>query len=569
MINTLNGNTFAQMIISGANNLYNNKKTVDELNVFPVPDGDTGTNMSLTTAAMAAELMKKSDMTLTKAADTMSFAALRGARGNSGVILSQFFRGISKSLKGKKECNGAELALALKDGSDAAYKAVMKPTEGTILTVAREVAIGAQLAANTEDDIVTVMEKAVERGNKALKKTTQMLPALRQANVVDAGGQGWMFVLEGALSYLKNGVVIEKAGADEQTAAPVVKSQETIKTEDIKFKYCTEFIVEKKSKGLSVDGFRNAIAPKGDCMLVIDDEEIVKVHIHTNHPGFVLEEAIKLGEMINLKIDNMKHQHKSIIEEAKNDAPVKVQAAKKAEPKPKQKKAPKPKEPVEIKDFGFVAVCMGKGITTILKDLGVDKIIEGGQTMNPSTEDILKAVKRVKAKTIYVFPNNKNIIMAAQQAAELVEDKKVVVIETKSIPQCISAMMSFNAKRSADTNTKNMTKAIGKVSSAQLTYAVRDTEIDGMTIKKDDILGMVEGKITSVGKDIDDVLNNVISEMTDEDTEFITVYYGKEIKKPQADRMLRALEAKYESDEIEVSFKKGGQPLYYYIVSVE
>lgn len=569
MINTLNGNTFAQMIISGANNLYNNKKTVDELNVFPVPDGDTGTNMSLTTAAMAAELMKKSDMTLTKAADMMSFAALRGARGNSGVILSQFFRGISKSLKGKKECNGAELALALKDGSDAAYKAVMKPTEGTILTVAREVAIGAQLAANTEDDIVTVMEKAVERGNKALKKTTQMLPALRQANVVDAGGQGWMFVLEGALSYLKNGVVIEKAGADEQTAAPVVKSQETIKTEDIKFKYCTEFIVEKKSKGLSVDGFRNAIAPKGDCMLVIDDEEIVKVHIHTNHPGFVLEEAIKLGEMINLKIDNMKHQHKSIIEEAKNDAPVKVQAAKKAEPKPKQKKAPKPKEPVEIKDFGFVAVCMGKGITTILKDLGVDKIIEGGQTMNPSTEDILKAVKRVKAKTIYVFPNNKNIIMAAQQAAELVEDKKIVVIETKSIPQCISAMMSFNAKRSADTNTKNMTKAIGKVSSAQLTYAVRDTEIDGMTIKKDDILGMVEGKITSVGKDVDDVLNNVISEMTDEDTEFITVYYGKEIKKPQADRMLRALEAKYESDEIEVSFKKGGQPLYYYIVSVE
>ena len=569
MINTLNGNTFAQMIISGANNLYNNKKTVDELNVFPVPDGDTGTNMSLTTAAMAAELMKKSDMTLTKAADTMSFAALRGARGNSGVILSQFFRGISKSLKGKKECNGAELALALKDGSDAAYKAVMKPTEGTILTVAREVAIGAQLAANTEDDIVTVMEKAVERGNKALKKTTQMLPALRQANVVDAGGQGWMFVLEGALSYLKNGVVIEKAGADEQTAAPVVKSQETVKTEDIKFKYCTEFIVEKKSKGLSVDGFRNAIAPKGDCMLVIDDEEIVKVHIHTNHPGFVLEEAIKLGEMINLKIDNMKHQHKSIIEEAKNDAPVKVQAAKKAEQKPKQKKAPKAKEPVEIKDFGFVAVCMGKGITTILKDLGVDKIIEGGQTMNPSTEDIIKAVKRVKAKTIYVFPNNKNIIMAAQQAAELVEDKKVVVIETKSIPQCISAMMSFNAKRSADTNTKNMTKAIGKVSSAQLTYAVRDTEIDGMTIKKDDILGMVEGKITSVGKDIDDVLNNVISEMTDEDTEFITVYYGKEIKKPQADRMLRALEAKYESDEIEVSFKKGGQPLYYYIVSVE
>ena len=562
-IDTLNGNIFAQMIVSGANNLYNNKKTVDELNVFPVPDGDTGTNMSLTAMAMVTELSKKSDLTLTKAADTMSFATLRGARGNSGVILSQFFRGISKSLKGKKECSGAELALALKDGSDAAYKAVMKPTEGTILTVAREVAIGAQLAANTDNDIVSIMEKAVERGNKALSKTTQMLPALRQANVVDAGGQGWMFVLEGALFYLKNGAVVEREAADEPTAAQAkAKSQEAINTEDIKFRYCTEFIVEKKSKGLGVEEFRSAIAPKGDCMLVIDDEDIVKVHIHTNHPGFVLEEAIKLGEMINLKIDNMKHQHKSIIEESKNTAAqVKVQPAKKAEPKQK--------ESVEIKDFGFVAVCMGKGMTTILKDLGVDKIIEGGQTMNPSTEDILKAVKRVKAKTVYVFPNNKNIIMAAQQAAEIADGKKVVVIESTSIPQCISAMMSFNEKRSESTNTKNMTKALGKVSSAQLTYAVRDTEIDGTEIKKDDILGMIEGKITSVGKDIDDVLNNVVSQMVDEDTEFITVYYGKEIKKPQADRMLKALEAKYESDEIEVSFKKGGQPLYYYIVSVE
>lgn len=558
------------MIISGANNLYNNKKTVDELNVFPVPDGDTGTNMSLTAAAVSAELAKKNELTLTKAADIMSFAALRGARGNSGVILSQFFRGISKSLKGKKECSGAELALALKDGSDAAYKAVMKPTEGTILTVSREVAIGAQLAANTEDDITLILEKAVERGNKALAKTTQMLPALKQADVVDAGGKGWMLVLEGAMSYLKNGTVIERADDSEQKSSQQKnkeKSQETVNTEDIKFRYCTEFIVEKKSKGLKADAFRNAISTKGDCMLVIDDEEIVKVHIHTNHPGFVLEEAIKLGEMINLKIDNMKHQHKSIIEETKNDTSVKVQTPNEAESKPK--KAPKQKEPVEIKDFGFVAVCMGKGITNILKDLGVDKIIEGGQTMNPSTEDILKAVKRVKARTVYVFPNNKNIIMAAQQAAELAKDKQVVVIESKSIPQCISAMMSFNAKRNADTNTRNMIKAIKSVSSAQLTYAVRDTEIDGMQIKKDDILGMIEGKITNVGKDIDDVLNNVISQMADADTEFITVYYGKEIKKAQADRMKKALDAKYADDEIEVSFKKGGQPLYYYIVSVE
>ena len=581
-INTLNGKTFAQMIISGANNLYNNKQIVDDLNVFPVPDGDTGTNMSLTISAVAAELEKKPTLTLTKAADTISFAALRGARGNSGVILSQFFRGISKSLKGKNECSAAEFATALKNGSDAAYKAVMKPTEGTILTVSREVATGAQLAANTEENVISVIEKAVERGNKALAKTTQMLSVLRQANVVDAGGQGWMFVLEGALAYLKSGNITAREGVDNKsavTAPATVTSQQAISTDDIKFRYCTEFIVEKKETGLSVEKFRNAIAPKGDCMLVIDDDEIVKVHIHTNHPGFVLEEAIKLGEMINLKIDNMKHQHKAILEESNSidgnnskdaaaEAKTKTDVEKPA-PKKKGASSKKSETPVEIKDFGFVAVCMGKGLSTILNDLGVDKIIEGGQTMNPSTDDIFKAVKRVKANTVYVFPNNKNIIMAAKQAAELIEDKNVIVIDSTSLPQCISAMMSFNSKKSVDVNTRNMTKAIGKVTTGQLTYAVRDTEIDGTSIKKDDILGLVEGKITAAGEDMDDILNNVVSDMVDEDTEFITVYYGKDIKKPQADRMQKAFEAKYEKDEIEVSFKKGGQPLYYYIVAVE
>ena len=581
-INTLNGKTFAQMIISGANNLYNNKQIVDDLNVFPVPDGDTGTNMSLTISAVAAELEKKPTLTLTKAADTISFAALRGARGNSGVILSQFFRGISKSLKGKNECSAAEFATALKNGSDASYKAVMKPKEGTILTVSREVATGAQLAANTEENVISVIEKAVERGNKALAKTTQMLSILRQANVVDAGGQGWMFVLEGALAYLKSGNITAREGADNKsavTAPATVTSQQAISTDDIKFRYCTEFIVEKKETGLSVEKFRNAIAPKGDCMLVIDDDEIVKVHIHTNHPGFVLEEAIKLGEMINLKIDNMKHQHKAILEESNSiDGNISKDAAAEAKtktdvekPAPKKKGASSKKSetPVEIKDFGFVAVCMGKGLSTILNDLGVDKIIEGGQTMNPSTDDIFKAVKRVKANTVYVFPNNKNIIMAAKQAAELIEDKNVIVIDSTSLPQCISAMMSFNSKKSVDVNTRNMTKAIGKVTTGQLTYAVRDTEIDGTSIKKDDILGLVEGKITAAGEDMDDILNNVVSDIVDEDTEFITVYYGKDIKKPQADRMQKAFEAKYEKDEIEVSFKKGGQPLYYYIVAVE
>lgn len=575
-IEILDGNIFAQMIVSGANNLYNNKHTVDELNVFPVPDGDTGTNMSLTAGAIAAELTKKSELTVTSAADIMSFATLRGARGNSGVILSQFFRGISKSLKGKNECNAAEFAAALKDGSDAAYKAVMKPTEGTILTVAREVASGAQTVSNAESDIILVMERAVEYGNKALAKTTQMLPALRQAGVVDAGGQGWMFVLEGALEYLKTGTVTEKQGGESVSSEPVsVKSQTSVKNENIKFKYCTEFIVEKKETGLNVGEFRDAIAPKGDCMLVIDDEEIVKVHIHTNHPGFVLEEAVKLGEMINLKIDNMKHQHKSIIEGSRNlgnKAPMKVTAKekdikKKDKKSEKPRKAPKPSP--EEKDYGFVAVCMGRGMTGILSDLGIDRIIEGGQTMNPSTDDILKAVKRVKAKTVYVFPNNKNIVMAARQAAQMAEDKTVVVIETTSVPQCISAMMAFNDKKTSEDNTKAMTRAAGKVETGQLTYAVRDTEIDGMEIKKNDILGMVEGRIRAVGKDTDDVLNSVVSEMVDEDTEFLTVYYGKDIKKAQADRMFKALEAKYEKDEIEVTFRSGGQPLYYYIISAE
>ena len=567
-IDTLNGKIFADMMTSGANKLYNNRGAVDELNVFPVPDGDTGTNMSLTITALANEVAKKPDISLSKTADTMSFSTLRGARGNSGVILSQLFRGMAKSLKGKDECNAEELALALKEGADAAYKAVMKPTEGTILTVAREAAVGAQLTANSEADIVRVIEGAVERGQKALLNTTNQLPALKQANVVDAGGQGWMYVLRGALEYLRNGIVTEREGAEAMLSK--LTAQKAVKTEEIKFKYCTEFIIEKENKGQSVDEFRNAITPKGDCMLVIDDEEIVKVHIHTNHPGFVLEEAVKIGEMINLKIDNMKHQHKTIIEEAKADPKnVNTASAVKSEKQKKPPKEKKEKPPVEMKDYGFIAVSMGKGIANVLKDMGVDRIIEGGQTMNPSTDDFIKAIKRVKARTVYLLPNNKNIVMAAKQAAELTEDKSVTVIEAVSIPQCVSAMMAFNAKKDAEANTRAMTKAMSKVASGQLTYAVRDTQIDDLVIKKDDILGMVEGKITAVGRDMDDVLNKVVSEMVDEDTEFITVYCGKDVKQPQADRMLKAFEAKYEEDEIEVSFKKGGQPLYYYIISVE
>lgn len=552
------------MIISGANNLYNNKQAVDDLNVFPVPDGDTGTNMSLTITALAKELLDKNPSSLTKAADAMAFAALRGARGNSGVILSQLFRGIAKSMKGQTECNGAEFAAALAEGSAAAYKAVMKPTEGTILTVAREAASGAQLTASSEDDITLILEGAVERGGEALRKTPEQLPALKQAGVVDAGGQGWLLVLEGALEYLKTGQIIEREGGEAAESIPQIKrAQESIKTDDIKFAYCTEFIIEKKEKGASAERFRDAIAPKGDCMLVIDDDDIVKVHIHTNHPGFVLEEAVKVGEMINLKIDNMKHQHNSLISDA-------AQTGKTDAPKPSEvindKEA---KARAELKEIGFVAVAAGKGFVKILKDLGVDRVIEGGQTMNPSTDDILKAVAKVKAKTVFVFPNNKNIILAANQAAELAEDKRIVVIPTKNIPQCICAVTAYNDKLDCATNEKSMNRAAENVCSGQITYAVRDTEIDGRTIKKNDILGMAGSTISAVGENTEEVLFSLTDGLVDEDTEFITLYYGKDVKKAQAEKAAQMIEERYAEDEIEVSLKFGGQPVYYYIVSTE
>ena len=527
--------------------MYNHKTEVDELNVFPVPDGDTGTNMSLTAMAMAEELMKENITELTKVADKMSFATLRGARGNSGVILSQIFRGFSRSLKGMDDCSPAEFAQALSDGAQAAYKAVMKPTEGTILTVARVAAEGAVEASKTLDDIVSVMEECTAKGAEALASTPELLPQLKAAGVVDAGGRGWLYVLEGAYEYLKTGKITEASSV----ALPKkvqAKAKEIEVSADIKFKYCTEFIIKRNSADNDVDGFRNAISPKGDCMLVIDDEEIVKVHIHTNHPGFVLEKAVELGELVDVKIDNMKHQHNTIIENSMKEAPKKAA----------------PSEPE--KEYGFVAISAGKGLSNILTDLGITRIIEGGQTMNPSTDDILKAIGKINAKNIFVFPNNKNIIMAASQAAEIAETN-VIVIPTTSIQQCITAMMSFNQKKDVLANEKALNRAMREVKSAQVTFAVRDTEYEGHNIKKGDILGIVEGKITAIGKSPEVVAEKLIERMADEDSEFITVYSGKSAKKQAAEEMLERLEEAY--DDFEVSLKKGGQPLYYYIISVE
>jgi DAK2 domain fusion protein YloV len=552
-IETITAQIFAQMMVSGANRLYNHKNTVNDLNVFPVPDGDTGTNMSMTVNAMAKEISQKEYTSVSKVADAMSFATLRGARGNSGVILSQFFRGIAKNLKGKQECNALEFAIALQEGASAAYKAVMKPTEGTILTVAREAATGAVLEAEHTQDCIQVLQRAVSRGNQALARTTEQLPALEKAGVVDAGGQGWMFVLEGALVYLQTGEV-EKAQGQPLLSAPIKReSKPSAGEQEIRFKYCTEFIVEKQSPEADVDAFRASICKKGDCMLVIDDEEIVKVHIHTNHPGFILEQAVLMGDMVNLKIDNMKHQHQSILDEKPEKAKVTVAGKKK-------------KQPAESKDFGFVAVSSGKGFAGILKDLGVDRTIEGGQTMNPSTEDILKAAERVSAKTVFVFPNNKNILLAAQQAAGISE-KNIIVVPTRNLPECIAALMNFNEGKTAEENEKAMLKAMKQVQTAQITYAVRDTQINEQEIKKGDIIGIIGSNINAVGNDLTVVCKQLVDDLADEDTEFLTIYYGKDVKKAQAEEMEKILQEAY--PEVEVSVRKGGQPVYYYVIAVE
>lgn len=546
VINTVNGRTLSLMIISGANKLYNHKDEVNDLNVFPVPDGDTGTNMSLTARAVADELASGEIDNISEAADKMAFAALRGARGNSGVILSQIFRGISRSLKGKAECSPGELADAFYAGAENAYKAVMKPTEGTILTVARVAAEGAVAAAKEDSDLLAIFQRGATDGKTALDNTPNLLPALKEAGVVDAGGRGWLYIFEGALEYVESGEVTEISGEKPKSIVKVNLPSANVENKNIKFQYCTEFIIKRFSNDNDVDLFRQKISPKGDCMLVIDDDDIIKVHIHTNHPGYVLERAVELGELMDVKIDNMKLQHGSILENKETE--------------------PQNVTNENLSEYGFIAVSSGKGLTGILTDLGVTRVIEGGQTMNPSTNDFLKAISRLQAKNIFVFPNNKNIVMAAQQAMEL-SDKNVIVINAVTIPQCITSMMAFNPKKDVAANEKAMSSALRKVKSAQVTFAVRDTEYEGHQIKKGDILGMIEGKIAAIGKSPEGIAEKLIEKMTDDDSEFITVYQGKSAKKQSAELMAEKLEDLYE--DCDVVLKKGGQPLYYYIISVE
>lgn len=543
----LSGKILRDAIISGANNIINNKESVDELNVFPVPDGDTGTNMSMTIRNAVAELNMLSDsVTVETVAQTAASAMLRGARGNSGVILSLLFRGLSKGLAGKHEATVEDYCNALKLGAEAAYKSVMKPTEGTILTVAR---VAAEKANDAQcKDFPELFDVLTTAAKETLDQTPEMLPVLKKAGVVDAGGMGYYTILKGMASVICGGVMI---GAKEETAtekAVVTNAAGTFET-DIEFTYCTEFIVVKSDVNKDATKLRAFLESIGDCVVVVDDDSIIKVHVHTEHPGKALEEGILYGSLINLKIENMKEQHKG--------------AAAKAEMQKKQKLAPA--EPV--KDFGFVSVTSGAGLEDLFKDLGVDVIVRGGQTMNPSTEDILEAINATPARNIFVLPNNKNIIMAAEQAVKLT-DRNVIVLQTRTIPQGITAMLAFDESSNFSTNGVNMTKALDNVGSGSITFAVRDSDFEGKQIKKGEILAMENGKLAFVEKDVTKALIKITKKLIRSGSSYITIIYGSDVTDETAQAAFEALRAKI-SDDIEIVLVNGGQPVYYYLISVE
>lgn len=543
----LSGKILRDAIISGANNIINNKESVDELNVFPVPDGDTGTNMSMTIRNAVAELNMLSDsVTVETVAQTAASAMLRGARGNSGVILSLLFRGLSKGLAGKHEATVEDYCNALKLGAEAAYKSVMKPTEGTILTVAR---VAAEKANDAQcKDFAELFDVLTTAAKETLDQTPEMLPVLKKAGVVDAGGMGYYTILKGMASVICGGVMIS---AKEETAtekAVVTNAAGTFET-DIEFTYCTEFIVVKSDVNKDATKLRAFLESIGDCVVVVDDDSIIKVHVHTEHPGKALEEGILYGSLINLKIENMKEQHKG--------------AAAKAEMQKKQKLAPA--EPV--KDFGFVSVTSGAGLEDLFKDLGVDVIVRGGQTMNPSTEDILEAINATPARNIFVLPNNKNIIMAAEQAVKLT-DRNVIVLQTRTIPQGITAMLAFDESSDFNTNGVNMTKALDNVGSGSITFAVRDSDFEGKQIKKGEILAMENGKLAFVEKDVTKALIKITKKLIRSGSSYITIIYGSDVTDETAQAAFEALRAKI-SDDIEIVLVNGGQPVYYYLISVE
>lgn len=538
----ITGKSFSEMIVSAANQLGNNRETLDKLNVFPVPDGDTGKNMHLTmTGARNAVLNIEDGVDAIYLSGKIASATLKSARGNSGVILSQLFRGLSTELSAQGEINAKTWASALKKASDTAYKAVMKPTEGTILTVARGGADAALLCAETSDDIVEVTKAAVDGAKIALDNTPELLPKLKEAGVVDAGGMGWYLVLDGMYHYMSTGEIID---AVESTDSAISNSEVTLSEEEITFGYCTEFLIEKTNTEASVDEFRNTISTIGDCMLVIEDFDVVKVHIHTDNPGTVLQAALKIGGLINIKIDNMRYQHSENL---------------KAEME-------KESTPAERVPYAMIAVSSGSGFSEIFRELDVAKIIEGGQTMNPSAGDIADGILAVNADVVYVLPNNSNIILAAETASDLV-DCDVRVIPTKTVPQGISAAISFNPEASADDNADAMTEIAKTVRTGHVTYAVRDTSSNGLEIKEGNLIGLSDKKIVSTGTDMSEVILALLADLYDDSISVITVYYGSDVNPDDAEKISAMLEEKY--SDCDVVLQSGGQPVYYYVISAE
>ena len=544
--------------IAGAYNLEKNKDYINELNVFPVPDGDTGSNMSLTIMAAAREVSALENPSMDELSKTISSGSLRGARGNSGVILSQLLRGFCKEIKGKKQITVSVLSDGFVRAVETAYKAVMKPKEGTILTVAKGVAEKAVELSEMDMDFETLGQEILDHGNEVLKQTPELLPVLKEAGVVDSGGQGLMEFLTGAYNGLTGKEVINELLTSGGAAKTQTMSSEEIDTSHIKYGYCTEFIImlEKEYNAEIETKFKEFLTSIGDSLVVVSDDEIVKVHVHTNHPGLAFEKGLEYGSLTSMKIDNMREEHKEkVIHEQDRKKAAEQEAAQEA-------KKEEPKKP-----FGFVAVSVGEGLNDIFKDLGVDHIIEGGQTMNPSTEDVLDAISKVNAETVFVFPNNKNIILAANQAAEIEEEKKVIVIPTKTIPQGISALISFDESATAEANQAGMEDAITAVKSGQVTYAVRDTSIDGKEIKTGDYMGIDDAGIQAVGQDITEVVKDLIGAMADEDSELLSIYYGSDVEEEKANALVEAVQAAYPDFEVEAH--AGGQPIYYYILSLE
>ena len=559
MIKTIDGAAFSRMMLSAAAEIDLNKQKVNELNVFPVPDGDTGTNMSMTLSAASTELRKADGITLTKAADKTASALLRGARGNSGVILSLLFRGFSKSLKGKLEADGKDFAAALTAGVEAAYKAVMKPAEGTILTVSRLTADAARDLAEENNEIEYVLQHCLDTAHAALDNTVNQNPVLKKAGVVDAGGMGFCLILRGMLESLRgNDIVCEDTGATNDEADFGI-----FDSEDITFAFDTVFIVRKREDITSLDPLREYLGSIGDSLVIGEDDEAFKVHVHTNIPGDALSEAQKYGTLELAKIENMRLQHDDLTAGRKARSTDDLETVEKElESQPAEQAAPAEPE----KRYGSVAVCAGVGLAGVFRDLGVDEIIEGGQTMNPSTEDILHAIEKTPAEIVFVLPNNKNIIMAAQAAAELAS-REVVVIPTKTVPQGISAMLSFDAAMEPSENEAAMTGCLSGVMTMQITYAARDSDFDGFDIHAGDYLGLCDGALAGTAREITTLLASLADKAAEAGKEFINIFYGADIQEPDAEAALELF--RQHAPDAEVNLVSGGQPIYYYLISAE